>query len=136
MKNKDTITRPADAEEQHCLGIMYEHGLLGSTQDLDQAFKWYTKAAVQGNPTAQYDLGIMYADGIGVPQDYALAIEWFTKSAEQGDLDAQVILGIRYENGVGVPQDYKQAAKWYTKATEQGHSLAQSYLDDISAQVR
>jgi TPR repeat protein len=44
-------------------------------------------AAEQGNATAQFDLGMMYENGRGVPRDDAQAVVWFRKAAEQG-LDA------------------------------------------------
>src|SRR5271166_6632222 len=40
--------------------------------------------AEQGNALAQLGLGVMYANGHGVPQDYAQAVVWYRKAAEQG----------------------------------------------------
>ncbi|MDA0238165.1 MAG: hypothetical protein O3B03_06590, partial [Proteobacteria bacterium] len=39
-------------------------------QDDAKAVKWYRRAAEQGNAKAQYNLGLMYDNGQGVPQDY------------------------------------------------------------------
>jgi TPR repeat protein len=50
--------------------------------------KWYRLAADQGYAHAQYNLGIMYAKGQGVPQDYVKAHMWFNLSAAQGEQDA------------------------------------------------
>ena len=36
-----------------------------------EAASWFRKAADQGNPGAQYALGVMHYTGRGVPQDYA-----------------------------------------------------------------
>lgn len=33
---------------------------------------------------AQFNLGIMYHNGLGVPQDYAQAVAWYRKAAAQG----------------------------------------------------
>jgi TPR repeat protein len=41
-------------------------------QDYAEAVKWYRKAADQGNAVAQYDLGVMYDKGQGVPQNFAV----------------------------------------------------------------
>ena len=46
-------------------------------------------AAEQGFATAQYNLGIMYANGEGVPQDDAEAVKWSRLAAEQGYASAQ-----------------------------------------------
>ncbi len=36
--------------------------------------------AEQGNPTAQYRLGVMYDSGYGVAQDYAEAMKWYRRA--------------------------------------------------------
>jgi len=41
-------------------------------------------AAEQGDAEAQYNLGVRYANGEGVPEDYKEAVKWFRKAAEQG----------------------------------------------------
>ena len=56
-------------------------------------------AAERGDADAQYNLGMMYADGRGVPQDDTTAVEWFQKAAEQGHALAQKNLGVVYEQG-------------------------------------
>ena len=49
----------------------------------------FAKAAEQGLPCAQCNLGECYMKGIGVKKDLVKAIEWYTKAAEQGDARAQ-----------------------------------------------
>jgi len=61
-------------------------------------------------------LGIMYANGRGVPQDYAEAMKWCRLAAEQGYARAQYMLGIMYANGRGVPQNDVQAHMWFNLA--------------------
>ena len=46
--------------------------------------KWYRLAAEQGYDIAQYNLGVMYENGQGVPQDYKEAVKWYRLAAEQG----------------------------------------------------
>jgi uncharacterized protein len=72
--------------------------------------------AAQGDAGAQYNLGVMYDKGQGVPQDYAEALMWYRLAAAQGDAEAQYRLGLVYSLGNGVPQDYVQAHKWFTLA--------------------
>lgn len=48
------------------------------------AAEWYKKAADQGHARAQYNLGVMYANGEGVEEDDKAAVKWLTKAAEQG----------------------------------------------------
>lgn len=84
--------------------------------------------AEQGNPLAQYNLGISYYQGQGVIQDTVQALFWFRKAADQGQADAQWELGALYGKGDGVPQDFAQAVAWFRKAAEQGNADAQHDL--------
>ena len=47
------------------------------------------KLAEEGMPEAQYNLGLMYSTGKGVPQDYNEAIRWYRLAADQGHSKAQ-----------------------------------------------
>jgi TPR repeat protein len=69
-------------------------------------------AAEKGEAKAQFNLGLMYDNGQGVPQDYNEAAKWYTKAAEQGFPAAEYNLAGMYEDGRGVPLDYKEAVKW------------------------
>ena len=60
------------------------------------------RQAEQGDANAQYNLGIRYVTGIGVPQDRAEAIRWYRLAAEQGHVLAQSTLGLSYFIGNGV----------------------------------
>jgi TPR repeat protein len=84
--------------------------------------------AEAGDPAAQYELGVMYQNGEGVPQNYSKAVKWFRMAAEQGDSNAQYSLGLKYSVGHGVPQNYPEAAKWHRKSAEQGNRAAQLSL--------
>ena len=86
------------------------------------------RAADQDYAGAQFNLGVMYEGGLGVPQDYAQAMEWWRKAAEQGDPSAQLNLGAMFAEGRGVAQDYAQAVAWWRKAAEQEDARAQSDL--------
>jgi TPR repeat protein len=48
--------------------------------------------AAQGNAAAQYNLGVMYANGLGVPQSLSQAREWLNKAAAQNYRQAQTAL--------------------------------------------
>jgi TPR repeat protein len=61
--------------------------------DFAEAVKWYHKAAEQGLDFVQFKLGVMYANGQGVPQDYAAAVRWYRLAADQGYAAAHPISG-------------------------------------------
>ncbi len=92
--------------------------------------------AQQGEADAQLILGVMYANGRGVPEDDAEAVRWYTLAAEQGHAAAQSNLGVMYANGEGVPEDDAEAVRWYTLAAQQGHALAQLSLGVMYATGR
>lgn len=46
-----------------------------------EAVRWFRSAAQQGHAEAQLNLGVMYAEGKGVPQNYIEAHKWFNISA-------------------------------------------------------
>ena len=81
--------------------------------DYKTAHRLWLPLAEQGHASAQFNLGLMYEDGQGVPQDYKEALKWYRLSAEQGIADAQFNLGVMYEDGLGVPQDDKEAVRLY-----------------------
>lgn len=93
-----------------------------------ETVEWFRKAAEQGDPNAQFNLGWCYANGQGVTQDYSEAVKWYRKAAEQGDLYALNDLGICFFNGDGVTKDISVAVKMFRKAAEQGHAVSQFNL--------
>ncbi len=81
--------------------------------------------AEQGDAEAQYDLGVMYANGHGVAQDYEEAAQLYRAAAEQGLAEAQYTLGVMYVNGQGIAQDYAEAYAWSGTAAAQGFGGAE-----------
>lgn len=64
----------------------------GIPQNYPEAMKWFRKAADQGLAKSQFQLGLMYEQGLGVPQDQAEAAKWYQKAADQGFADAKAKL--------------------------------------------
>ena len=96
--------------------------------DYATALREWQPLAKQGHAVAQYNLGLLYANGQGVPKDDVQARQWYEKAAAQGHADAQVNLGSLYDYGRGVPQDFKKAVYWYRLSAKQGNELAQRQL--------
>ena len=89
-------------------------------QDYAAAAKWFRAAAERGLMRAQYDLGVLYERGRGVPLDYQQAAAWYRKAAEQSHPLAQYNLAVAYTKGQGVRQNFFEAAVWYHRAAAQG----------------
>lgn len=87
-------------------------------------------AANRGDPTAQNQLGVKYAQAEdGLPRDDVKAVEWYRKAANQGLPKAQTNLGDMYFFGRGgLSQSYLDALSWYLKAAQQDWPDAQYRL--------
>ncbi|MCG3772600.1 MAG: Secretory immunoglobulin A-binding protein EsiB [Nitrosomonadaceae bacterium] len=66
---------------------------------------------------AQYNLGLMYAQGEGVQENPLEARQWIEKAAEQGETRAFYNLGILY---LAEPKDYVRAYMWWTLSVMNG----------------
>ncbi len=96
--------------------------------DYATALREWQSLAEQGHADAQYNIGLLYGNGQGVPKDDARAWQWYEKAAVQGHAEAQVNLGILYDYGRGILQDFKKAVYWYRLSANQGNTLAQRRL--------
>ncbi len=96
--------------------------------DYATALREWRPLAEQGHAKAQFNLGLMYNNGHGVPKNYPRAVKWFRKAAVRGHARAQHSLGFIYLTGRGVPNDNAEAVKWFRKAAEQGVAEAQYNL--------
>lgn len=90
--------------------------------------------AKQGQPNAQYNMGVIYDRGYGVEQNYDKARSWYKKAAAQSYAKAAHNLGVMYRKGHGVPVDKKRAVYWFKKAAKLGEPAAQNNLAVMYAQ--
>ncbi len=91
----------------------------------------YIRRAGEGDVDAQYNLGIIYYHGEGVPRNYEDALLWFHRAAEQDDADAQYNLGLMYGKGEGVEKSRSHSVEWFSKAAGQGHAGATEILEKM-----
>lgn len=104
--------------------------------DYATALREFQPLAEQGDAAAQFNIGVMYYIGQGVPQNYAQALKWYRMAANQGDATAQFNIGLMYAKSQGVPQNYAQALIWYRMAADQGDASAQLNLALMYAKGR
>ena len=92
-------------------------------------------AAEQGNPEAQFLLGLQYKVGDGIAKDRGEAVKWLRKSAESGYAEAQYALGDFYAalDPADELADLREAEKWLKAAAAQGNTDAQSRLAVLQA---
>ena len=97
------------ARAQYKLGMMHRNGFDVATRVRSDAFgvearatpsqrlgiayvealKWLTRASEQGLADAQYNLGLMYASGTGIPADFVSAYLWWAVAVQYGSQEAR-----------------------------------------------
>lgn len=100
----------------------------GAASDPVWARALLTKAAETNSAEAQYQLGLMVADGIGGPKDDVAARALFEKAAAQGHPAAMERMGEFAKSGRGGPQDSSAAKSYYEKAAALGNEDAKAAL--------
>ncbi len=93
-----------------------------------EAVRLWRPLAESGYALAQYNLGLVYARGDGVPADIPAAAQWWKKAALQGHTDAQYNLGLVYVQGDGIQRNPGLAVYWWSQAALNGDAAAQYKL--------
>ncbi|HGH5992087.1 tetratricopeptide repeat protein [Morganella morganii] len=83
---------------------------------------------LKANAQIQFQIGLLYEEGIGFPQNDIFARYWFEKAAEQNNADALFYLGSYYIHGSGVEKNKEKGLSLYKKASELGSSRAMNNL--------
>jgi uncharacterized protein len=100
----------------------------GAPSDPVEARALLSKAAEANSAEAQFQLGLMIADGIGGPKDDVAARALFEKAAAQDHPGALDWIGSFAENGRGGPKDSTAAKAYYQKAAALGNEDAKAAL--------
>jgi localization factor PodJL len=90
-------------------------------------------AALKGDATAAYEIGVRYAEGKGVPQSYDEAAKWYDRAAQAGVVPAMFRLGTLYEKGLSVKKDLDTARRYYMQAADRGNAKAMHNLAVLEA---
>jgi TPR repeat protein len=107
--------------------VSVPHGIKAT--DLAEKLPKIESLAENGDPKAQFLLGYIYDEELGVDHSCEKTTRWYLLSAMQGNADAQYSIGQKYYQGsCDRPMDWDLAFKWYRNAAEQGHTDAQHQL--------
>jgi localization factor PodJL len=91
-------------------------------------------ALAASDPAAEYELGIRYAEGRGLPQSTAEAARWLERAAHAGFAPAQFRFAGLNEKGDGLKKDVQTARKLYLAAAGKGHAKAMHNLAVLYAE--
>lgn len=104
------------AEGKIALGFAHAQGLLGLSEDQEEAVKWYRAAADEDCGKAYMMLGSCYKHGIGVEASLEESNRMYEEAAARGDPDSIFNLGLSASQA----NDMETAVKWYRKGSEVG----------------
>jgi uncharacterized protein len=111
-------------------GVANLAALSGTQTDPAQARALLSRAA-ETNAEAQYQLGLLLADGSGGPQDDAAARALFERAAAQNHPGALERMGAFAQSGRGGPSDKSAAKAYYQRAADLGNEEARAALKRI-----
>lgn len=153
IKEKIKLAKSGDSIAQCLLASSYFTGDDDVDRNYAEAMKWFSRAAEQNDAEAQYYLGRMYYEGLGVPKDWAEAYKWFdiaeynryiftrdeygtytaivlnTEKAQFVDLATEARIKLESE----IPEDQLKVAQrdiahWYILKAENGDPDAQVWV--------
>jgi TPR repeat protein len=91
--------------------------------------------SAETNAEAQYQLGLMLAEGTGGPKDDAAARSMFEKAAAQNHPGALERMGAFAQEGRGGPKDSAAAKSYYQRAADLGNEDAKAELKRMECPV-
>jgi localization factor PodJL len=121
-----------DATAAYEIGVRFAEGR-GSAPNLDEAAKWYDRAAQAGLVPAIFRLGTLYEKGLSVKKDVDIARHYYLQAAERGNAKAMHNLAVLDADGGGKGPDYRGAAQWFRKAADRGVADSQYNLGILYA---
>ena len=109
------------------IGRMFLRGE-GMEQSFDKALTWFRRGLVNADALCQYELGLMYQEGLGVRRDIMTAADYYKEAANQDLAAAQIRLAQLFlDQG-----DIQTATRYLEIAARHGHIEAFYHLAEIS----
>ncbi|WP_313232613.1 MobP3 family relaxase [Tissierella praeacuta] len=108
-------------------------------QDFEEAFYLFRSEAEKGNALAMFNMGRMFADGLGMDIDILKAHEWYEKAlnafhkveSRKSWKYTEYRIGKMYSQGLGTEEDYEKAAYWLTLSADEGYKFAEYSLGGL-----
>lgn len=97
----------------------------------DEGIKLLREAAHKGEPSAWFELGRAFEEGIGVEQNGKLADQHYARAGELGHGRAHYYRAQLYQKGNLVPQDIPLAVSLYEKAGQSDYPRAWQQLGKL-----
>ena len=108
-------------------GMCLNEGRANNVPNSETAVSWFRRCAnLYEHKQSQYELGVAFYTGEGVPEDEEEAVRLFRLAANQNHPAACYLLGDCLLDGIGVQRDRGMALEWLVKSAELGHRGARS----------
>jgi TPR repeat protein len=101
----------------------------------EAAYQELFRPAEEGDPVAQFTMGLLYYTGRGVPRNLQEARRWYRLAADQGYDRAQVNLGVMCVAGEGGPHDLIEGYMWFSLAAAQGNAAGREARDLVTKEL-
>ena len=121
-----------DAAASYEVAMRFVEGR-GVPANLEEAARWYERAASKGLAPAQFRYASMLEKGQGVKKDLTAAHKLYVAAASKGNAKAMHNLAVLYAEGAEGKPDYANAAQWFRKAAEYGIADSQYNLGVLAA---
>lgn len=123
-----------DPDAMERLGLFYQHGDGETEKDLEEALRWYRRAAEAGSALGMNQVGFFHFKGLGgANKDLKAAADWYHRAAKAGNAVAMSNIAWCYEHGSGVPLNYENARYWYLEAFLRGEKLEGLKSETVAA---
>lgn len=117
-----TLLSPKAAYDK---GVEYSKEISQSGgSNINKAVDYIQYSAATGYAEAQFKLGLMYFQGLGVQSNPAVGFYWIEKSAKNDYPEAQIYLAYMYKKGIGVPTNLFKSNYWLRQARANGIDLS------------
>ena len=103
--------------------------------DYHAAAKLLKPRADEGDPEAQFNLGLYYFQGLGGDRNYAEAAKLFRGAAEQGHVMAANNLGAMNMDGRGIPRNLPESWFWFAVVAHRGDQAGGVLRDLVASQM-
>ena len=121
-----------DAAAAYEVAVRFAEGR-GVPANLEEAARWYERAAGRGLAPAQFRYASLLEKGQGVKKDLGKARRLYLTAATKGHAKAMHNLAVLYAEGIEGKPDYATAALWFQKAAQRGIADSQYNLGVLCA---
>ena len=113
-------------------GVFLIFSLTLQANDKDD-FVYDLALATQGVSVSQYNTGINYSLGRGIPKETVKSIYWYQRASDQGHSKAPFNMAILYAKGEGVGKNLPLALKYFKLSAERGNLNAKLFYEDLQS---